>query len=129
MDRTRLVCFPHATNLPSISINSLLTYEYTLLDETTRKKEEEKRRQLEKENEPPPPMSQEEIDALNRQFGYPEPPATVCAIGNPDQAAVWWIMGEEVDPLCDEPAAGESIFIPEGEDPEEFNVVWDKLWK
>ena len=67
-------------------------------------------------------MSQEEIDALNRQFGYPEPPATVCAIGNPDQAAVWWIMGEEVDPPCDEPADGESIFIPEGEDPEEFKA-------
>jgi len=39
-------------------------------------------------------VEQKEIDELNRQFGYPEAPSTVCAIGRSGSAAVWWLMGE-----------------------------------
>ena len=71
-------------------------------------------------------MSQEEIDVLNRQFGYPAPPKTVCAIGNPDQAAVWWIMGEEEEESPEVGQADEAdIFIPEGEDPEEYKAQFE----
>ena len=39
-------------------------------------------------------MSQKEIDELNKQFGYPDPPTHVCAIGKPESAAVWWLFDE-----------------------------------
>ena len=73
------------------------------------------------EDIPPPAMSPEEIEVLNRQFGYPAPPKTVCAIGNPDQAAVWWIMEEEEEECTEEGQVDvTNLFIPEGEDPEEY---------
>ena len=58
-------------------------------------KKEEERKQREQELEVSYKMSQEEMDRLNKSFGYPDPPTHVCAIGQPDKAAVWWIMPED----------------------------------
>ena len=88
-----------------------------------RKKEEEKKRQAQMVDEPPR-MSQEEIIALNKQFGYPDPPVTVCAIGKPDQAAVWWIMGKEEEESSESDEIDDvNLFIPEGEDLEEYKAM------